>query len=145
MPDIVDLILADHARIRRLFAELDRAGREEEALPGLGAVWADLAGLLEAHAAATREICFLTLASDAVDDSGSADLDDVIEAVAEARLQPAGSRLWWRAVRAARAAETAHDDTEPVLDALRRQLTREQREVLGRQWEAFVAARASDR
>lgn len=31
-----------------------------------------------------------------------------------------------------------------VLDALRRQVPREQREVLGRQWEAFVADRASD-
>lgn len=54
MPDIVDLILAEHARIGRLFAGLYSAENEQDAAARLSTVWADLAGLLETHVAATR-------------------------------------------------------------------------------------------
>jgi hypothetical protein len=146
MPDIVDLILAEHARIGRLFAELDTAGKEEGAVARLGAVWAELAGLLETHAAATNEICYLTLLGCAVKDKFRADLDDIADTVAEARLQPTGSRLWWLAVRAARVAATGHIDgiESGPLPALRRRVPEERREALGRQWQAFVAARVDD-
>lgn len=145
MPDIVDLISAEHALIGRLFAELDTR-MEACAVAKLSAVWADLAALLETHAAATREICYLSLLSEAVKDGFSADLDDVTEAVAEARLQPAGSRLWWLAVRSAREALASHIEGIQAgpLPALRRRAPTEQREVLGRQWQAFIAARNDD-
>lgn len=146
MPDIVDLILAEHARIGRLFAGLYSAEKEQDAGARLSTVWADLAGLLETHVAATREICYLTLLGDGDNRRLTADLDDIAEAVAEARLQPTGSRLWWLAVRAARAAAIGYiDDVEsgPV-PQMRRLVPQERRLILGSQWQAFAADRAGD-
>jgi hypothetical protein len=144
MPDIVDLVAVDHARIRGLFAELEDA--RQAAAARLGAVWAELAGLLEAHVAAAREICFLTLLGDAVPDEIAPDLDDIAETVAEARLQQVGSTAWWRAVDAARAAATAHIDamTSGPLPEIRHRVPPGRREVLGGQWQEFLTARALD-
>lgn len=145
VPDIVDLVRADHGRISGLFAELEDA-RGENAPARLGAVWAELAGLLDMHVAATREICYLTLLGSATKDEITTDLDDIAETVAEARLQPPGSPLWWLAVRGARAAVTGHIDVieSGVLETLRCQVPQEEREDLARRWQAFVAARAQD-
>jgi Hemerythrin HHE cation binding domain len=144
MPDIVELVAVDHARIRGLFAELEDA--RQAAAARLGAIWAELAGLLEAHVAAAKEIFFVRLLGDAVPDEITPDLDDIAETVAEARLQPVGSAAWWRAVDAARAAATGHIDamTSGPLPELRHRIPPERREVLGCQWQEFRTARALD-
>ena len=151
--DIVDLILADHTRIREMFAELDHTAgsAREPGADGLGTRWKVLADLLETHVDAAEEIFCLALFADA--DHGrvhraeiTADHDDIREAVGEARFQPSGSRLWWNAVRAARAA--AADAMEAVecgpLPAFRHRASRQRREMLGGQWQAFITARARD-
>ena len=75
-----------------------------------------------------------------------ADHDDIREAVSEASRQPAGSALWWRAVRAALAASTGYLDHEErgVLAHCLLRLTMSRRLELGRQWSAFIAAWAQD-
>ena len=64
MADIIEVILADHKRIRRMLGALDDAARYgEDPCAGwmLAPVWCRLAGLLELHAEAEEEICYLAL------------------------------------------------------------------------------------
>ncbi|MGI8445611.1 MAG: hemerythrin domain-containing protein [Streptosporangiaceae bacterium] len=99
MADIVDLILADHARMRGLFAALDgAAGREEHpGTPGMPSqAWARLTGLLELHAVAEEKICYPALFgyrqhTSAELNAAIADHNEIREAVHEARLLDAGS------------------------------------------------------
>ncbi|HEY5356952.1 MAG TPA: hemerythrin domain-containing protein [Streptosporangiaceae bacterium] len=116
MADIIELILADHRRLRRLVTALGDATRHGED-PGAtcmsAAVWDRLAGLLELHAEAEEEICYLAMFGPGQDAAARmqdaiADHDDIREAVAEARLHPPGSAAWWRAVTAARRASSDH-------------------------------------
>ena len=154
MADIIELILADHRRIRRLLGALGDAARYGED-PGaaciLAPVWDKLAGLLELHAEAEEEICYLAMfgpgpnAAARMQDA-IADHDDIREAVAEARLHPPGSAAWWRAVTAARQASRDHIACEEhgVLAAFGRRATPALRDELGRQWAPFIAARTLD-
>jgi Hemerythrin HHE cation binding domain len=154
MTDIIELILADHQRIRRLLGALDDAARYGEgpgASKALAQVWRRLAGLLELHAEAEEEICYLALfgagqdataqMQDAIDDH-----DDIREAVREARLHAAGSAIWWRAVNAALRASRDHIAREEsgALAAFGRRAAPALRDELGRQWTAFIAARTRD-
>ncbi|MBV9450513.1 MAG: hemerythrin domain-containing protein [Streptosporangiaceae bacterium] len=148
MADIVTLVMADHARIRRLFAELETARDSPSRLP---IVWTELAGCLEAHLDASEEITYLPLFADSTtgdeDRRQLADQDaDIREAVAEARLQPAGSRLWWLVVSAAQTAvDRRIDAIESVpLRRFRQQAPEHAREALGRQWIRFMAALDGD-
>jgi hypothetical protein len=64
MADIIEVILADHKRIRRMLGALDDAARYgEDPCAGwmLAPVWCRLADLLELHAEAEEEICYLAL------------------------------------------------------------------------------------
>ena len=64
MADIVEVILADHKRIRRMLGALDDAASYgEDPCAGwmLAPVWCWLADLLELHAEAEEEICYLAL------------------------------------------------------------------------------------
>jgi hypothetical protein len=152
MADIVELILADHARIRKLLADIESA-------PGVADVtnyraelpdrWEALAALLEVHADAADEIGFPALFGRAMTvarDNARATHDDIREAVGETRLYPAGSRSWRLAVFAARAAamDHIHDLESGALVRFRRDASVQTREALGRQWMAFVAACVSD-
>jgi hypothetical protein len=152
--DIIDLILADHARVRRLFAVLEDAARYGDQ-PGargmLSEAWARLAGLLELHADAEEEICYLALFGQEA--QASAGLQDAIaghgdirEAVREAGLHEVGGKAWWRAVTAAVRASSDHmaSEEQGVLADFRRRAHREVRDALGRQWAAFTAARNRD-
>lgn len=155
MTDITDLIPAEHARICRLFNALDDAARLAAA-PGstghgpqrtLKTVWARIAELLDLHAEAEYEICFFAVFG--TDTGWASDLEeavvclnDIHQAVAETRLQPPGSRAWWRAVHAARRAtgrHISHLEGGPLAD-LRRRASPRLRADLGRQWAAFIAA-----
>jgi hypothetical protein len=64
MADIIEVMLADHKRIRRMLGALDDAARYgEDPCAGwmLAPVWRRLADLLELHAEAEEEICYLVL------------------------------------------------------------------------------------
>lgn len=147
--DVIELVLADHRRIRRLSQSLDAAVRWA-AHPGPGWVpahiWQRLAEVLCAHTFAEEEICYLPASRRSARAAAhtrdrAAEHDDIREAIAEAALQPAGSVPWWRAVRAVQADVLLHFDQEErdILVGLRRQLTVRQRVELGRQWMAFIA------
>lgn len=146
MADIVELLLADHALMRRLLAEVETAlGQPDDAessaqLPGR---WNMLAALLGMHADAAEEIVFPALfgreptgARDNARDTHA----DLREAVREARLYQVGSRPWRLAVLAACAAAIEHiDDLESgALARFRHDAPMPIREALARQWLAFV-------
>lgn len=148
--DIIELVMADHRRIRRLLDSLENAARySKHPGPGwmLGHTWQRLADLLEAHTQAEEEICYLPLFGrgveavaqmrEAADDHG-----DIREAICEAALQPAGSALWWHAVRAALAMTGEHLDREErrALARCQAKLSASQRHELGRQYSGFLAA-----
>ena len=155
MTDITDLIPAEHARICRLFGALDDAARLAAPRKTTGhepqwtveTVWARIAELLGLHAEAEYEICFFavfgTATSWAADlDEAVACLNDIHDAVTETRLQPPGSRAWWRAVHAARRASERHItelEAGPLAD-FRRHASPQLRADLGRQWAAFITA-----
>lgn len=148
MADIVTLVLEDHARMRRMFAELDDVCGGTVRLRRL---WHELAWLLTAHVGAAEEICCLPFLAD--EPGGAAAIreiaashDDIREAVAEARLRPAGSHGWWMAVRAARAAADQHIDVieSGPLPRFRRRTPEQVRALLGRQWLAFTTALQRD-
>lgn len=146
MTDIVTVVLADHARIRRLLKELTA---DSEPRSRLATLWAELAWLLEAHVDAAREISYLPLTDSALRRSmrEAADDDaDIREAVAEARFHRAGSPQWRLAFRAVQTAAERHIDTNEseLLPNLRRQTSAQTRLNLGRQWTGFMAARRRD-
>jgi STAS domain len=157
--DIIDLIVADRAQITELLARISQlAGSCRDApdgqAPGAGdralsQAWAALARLLTAYTDAVQEICYLPLvaARPPADllRAWSADLFDIREALAEARLPTAGSARWLRAVTDASAAAIRHFHAEdshllPVLG----QAPPQTRSRLGRQWAAFTLARLQD-
>lgn len=149
MDDLVELVRGDHARIGRLFEELEGVTGNQARLAVL---WAGLAEVLLAHVGAFEEICRLPLRR-AVPDSAprTQDIDaqvlDICEAVAEARLLPAGSTQWWLSVRAAHAAIDLHISSVETGSLSRfAQLAPEATRLkLGRQWKRFMADLSSDR
>jgi Hemerythrin HHE cation binding domain len=145
--DIVELLLADHAMLRRLLAEVETARRQPDdadssnELPGR---WEMLAALLDMHADAAEEIAFPALfgpTATGARDNARATHGDIREAVREGRLYPTGSGPWRLAVLAACAAAIEHiDDLESgALARFRHDAPMPVREALGRQWLAFVA------
>jgi anti-anti-sigma regulatory factor len=157
--DIIDVIAADRAQIWELLARISQlTGSCRDASDGqapdagdrvLSQTWAALARLLAAYIDAEQEICYLPMAAarppaDLLRAWG-ADLFDIREALAEARLPTVGSARWRRAVTDASAAAIRHFHAEdshllPVLD----QATPQTRSRLGRQWAAFTLARLQD-
>lgn len=154
MSDIVELILAEHARICWLVEELDKAltepGRRSPG-PDPLRTWAALADVLESHIDAAGEICYGALttaepgAAPAIGQASDADAD-IREAIREARLSRPGSQTWRMAVSAARTAALNHvSSLDPdSLDRFRQRTALPARRALGRQWVAFMAARALD-
>ncbi len=154
MTDIIELVFADHRRIRQLRQALDDAARDgARGGPGgaLADVWDSLAGLIELHFSAEREICWLPMCG--TDPPGrerlaeaAAVAADIMAAIGETRLQPAGSPCWWRAVNDALSACTAQlgREEDSILAGFARRADRSARERLGRQWLAYAAARLLD-
>jgi Hemerythrin HHE cation binding domain len=149
MDDLVELVRGDHARIGRLFKELEEAADNPARLAEL---WTELAEVLPAHVGAYEEICQLPLRRAVPDGAPSTqDIDaqnhDIREAVAEARLQPVGSAQWWLAVRAAQAAADRHiDSVEAVsLPRFARLAPESTRRELGRHWKRYMADLSDDR
>lgn len=152
--DVIELIMADHRRIRRLRNALfDTVPYSDDHSPGwvLVPVWQRTAGLLEAHCRAEEEICYPSMFSSGPSateqrQEAIADHDDIREAVGEASVHRVGSALWWRAVRDALAVSADHVDREErgVLADWRLRSTMSRRRELGRQWSAFIAAWTQD-
>ena len=157
--DVIDLIVADGAQIWELLARISQlTGSCRDAPDGqapsagdrvLSQDWAALARLLTAHIDAEQEVCYLTMAAARppadLRQAWTADLFDIREALAEARLSAIGSARWLRAVADASTAVIRHFHAEdryllPVLG----QAPAETRGLLGRQWTAFTLARLQD-
>jgi hypothetical protein len=153
MPDVIDLILADHRRIQRLQAGLRTAARLCGREPGwvLPRTWDGLAEVIETHIAAEEEICWPAVCAAwppglAHLREVTADGEDIHEAIAEAALQSPGSPGWWRAVNDALRVCSSHLDRDQcgLLADLAGRAGPALRDRLGRQWLAFLSARRSD-
>jgi Hemerythrin HHE cation binding domain len=152
--DVIDLIMADHRRIRRLSATLDDAVRHagHDRSDWVAAqVWQRLAGLLEAHAGAEEEICYLAMFGSGPQatqrmQAAIADHDEIREAISEAGLQRPGSATWWRTARFVLVATAEHLGREErgVLASCLPRLSVSRRRELGRQWATFIAAWTQD-
>lgn len=143
MDDIVALIGDEHARIRRLFADLAQAQGQASRREAL---WRELAALLLAYLDAAEEICYPALFSGAPGERLAvralhADNGDIRDAAADTLLREAGSPGWWLAVRAARTAADRHIACveSRLLPAFRQRLPGHTRRALGGQWRRFMA------
>jgi len=143
--DVIELIRAEHQRIRGLLASLDQQSQDDGS--NLGHTWSQAAALLLVHIDAAEEVGFPPALVRARDIAGHraaiiADHADIRDAVAEARFHAVGSRGWWLAVGAVRAAARRHMDLSEstLLRQLGDELSDHERAFLGRQWRAFVLA-----
>jgi Hemerythrin HHE cation binding domain len=152
--DMAELIRADHARISKVIEQLDGALAEPWPAAGgreAGPMWETLAGFLRLHVAAAEEIAYRALAgagpgtAAALAQAAAANAD-LREALAEARLSPAGSLTWRLAVQAACRAAQAHiASVEPgPLAGYQRGTAPAARRATGRQWVFFMTARVLD-
>lgn len=156
--DIVELIMADHRRIRRLCSAVYDAARPG-GQPGpdwmLGHVWQRLADLLVAHTRAEEQTCYASVpgasprataqAANRADRRGRdpmADHEDIRKLIGEASQHPVGSAPWWHAVSTVIEVSTEHHEREEreILPRYVKGLALSRRKELGRQWCAFMAA-----
>lgn len=145
--DIIELILADHQRIRRLQAGLRVAARLCGSEPSwvLPRAWDGLAVSIEAHITGEEEICWPAVSAACPPDPAllrevATGSQDIREAIADAAPRPAGSPGWWRSVNdALRACSLCLDREERGLSGLARHSGPELRDQLGRQWLAFLS------
>lgn len=154
MTDIIELIVSEHDRMRRLLNALGDAARYQDHACvkwPLAAVWRRYAEVTELHSAAEEEICYLPLLGQGADAAwrlreALADHDDIREAIAETRLHPCDSAPWRLAVGAARRATLDHMAREErdILLGFGPGATARTRDDLGRQWIRFIAARTRD-
>ena len=154
MPDMAELIRADHLRISKVIGQLDIALAEPwpaDTRPEADLMWDMLAGFLRSHVDAAQEIAYLVLAGADPDTAlaigqASEAGADVYEATEEARLSRAGSRTWRMAVQTAcRAAQThiACVESGPLI-RYQHHTAPAARRAMGRQWVFFMTARVLD-
>lgn len=152
--DIVDCILADHDRQRRMFAALDMARDDEESL---GQIFNRLRNFLEAHAEA-EELYFyprLLQCGDGALDSESAEetTDDAIDdhnkiahAAEAAGREKVGSEAWWKCVDQANLQNSKHmsEEERQGLTDFRRRVPLEERIALGIKYLAFESKHSGE-
>lgn len=140
MADITTLILDDHETFRRKFAELDELSDPDK----LARAWQPLAELLDLHAAAEEAVFYPELVQrgsgaeeETVDAVG--DHNEIRDAVHDAARHPAGSADWYRAVRAARVANSNHmaEEEDDALADFRAHADPGLRAELGRRFREF--------
>lgn len=123
--DITEIIPHQHAEQRRMFSILEEWPRDD--VDGLGAVWEQLAILLETHADAEERYFYPELlklgtgAGDAA--SAGAEVEDSVEdhnelrdAIRRVRDAEVGSTEWWTAVTDANVANSGHMGEEERRD-----------------------------
>lgn len=148
--DIVDCILADHARQRRMFAALDEARGDNDAL---GKIWTKLKNFLEAHAASEERHFYptlLKLGSGALDSDSAADTtedaiedhNEITDAADSSTPHPVGSDEWWACVDKTNLANSKHmsEEERQGLSDFRRRVPLDQRVKLGIAYLAFESA-----
>ena len=148
--DIVELIKADHRRIRRLCGAVYNTGRQRgQSDPDwmLGHLWQRLADLLVAHTQAEEQTCYAHVPGP--DPRGTwpmrdplADHEDIRKFIGEAARHPVGSAPWWHAVSTVIEVSTEHHEREErgILPRYVMSLGLSRRKELGRQWCALMAA-----
>ena len=152
--DIVDCILADHDRQRRMFIALEDARGDKDAL---GKMFKHLKDFLEAHAACEEKYFYPTLlkkGEGAVDsDSAEETTEDAIEdhnkiaaALEEVMNHDPDSEAWWAAVDKANCQNSEHmaEEERQGLTDFRRNVPVAQRAKLAVSYMAFEAAHPSD-
>jgi len=152
--DIVDCILADHNRQRTMFAALDEAREDPEAL---GKIFKHLKNFLEAHAEAEERFFYPTLLKkgDGALDSNSAaettedaieDHNKIAQAAEEAMTLAPGSDAWWIAVDKCNCANSEHmsEEERQGLTDFRRTVPLPTRVKLAVQYLAFEAKHAGE-
>ncbi len=150
--DIVDCILADHERQRRLFAALDEARDDPDAL---ARIFRHLKNFLESHAEAEEQFFYPTLlqrGEGALDSDSAAEttedaIDDhnkIARAAEEAMAHPVGSELWWAAVDQCNYHNSHHmsEEERQGLTDFRRSVPLETRVRLAVQYLAFESEHA---
>lgn len=150
MPDVTSLILDDHETFRRSFAALDTERGADAA--DLLARWEPLADLLDLHAAAEEAVFYPALLAKADPDGEETedaigDHNDIRDAVQAARSATPGSDAWWRAVDAAREANSEHmaeEEREGLAD-FRRNAAQELNDRLGEEFARYKAAHPGGR
>lgn len=152
--DIVDCILADHERQRRMFTALDEARDDKEAL---GKIWEKLKNFLEAHAEAEELHFYPTLLkkgegaldSDSAEETTEDAIDDhnkIAEAAEEASKHEVGSAKWWECVDKCNCNNSSHmsEEERQGLTDFRRSVPLETRVKLGIAYLAFESANEDD-
>lgn len=152
MPDICDLVLADHETFRRRFAELDDLRASRTHAEELDRAWRPIADLLEVHAAAEEELFYprlLPRGDDAEEETRDAirDHNDIRDAVHRADGGRPGSEGWWSAVDDARSTNSDHiaEEERGAIPDFRLHADGDLRERLGVRWLQFHAEHAGAR
>ncbi len=146
MPDITELILADHAWFRRQFIALSdlrtSTPPDTEQLTG---VWQPLADRLDVHALAEEKIFYpelLAVGDDPEDETLDAigDHNDIRDGVHDAARHPLGSAQWWDAVDQAREANDEHmaEEEREGIANFRSHAPPELRETLGARFSDYL-------
>ena len=152
--DIVDCILADHDRQRRMFAALDEARDDPESA---GKIFERLKNFLEAHAVAEEKYFYpeLLKKGDGAVDSDSAEettedaIDDhnkIAEAADKAMNAEVGSEEWWEAVDEANLQNSKHlsEEERQGLTDFRRSVPLEERVRLAVKYLAFESEHSGE-
>src|ERR1700710_1317527 len=138
MLDVTDLVLEDHATLRKRFAELDDASGTE----ALSVLWTEIANLLEVHAQCEEEVFYPQLLKKQTED-GEDEAEDAIDdhnkirdAVREAGRDEVDSDEWWQAVGEARTENSKHiaEEEREALPDFRPASPPEQRQQLAVAW-----------
>ena len=150
MPDVCDLILDDHERLRRRFAELDEVRSQGRDV--LSRVWEPIAELLDLHAATEEAVFYPELleeGEDAEDETTDAisDHNKIRDAVKAAGQAEPGSDEWWNAVQEAREQNSDHmgEEERGALADFRANTSPEQRGELGARFERYKDEQAGGR
>jgi hypothetical protein len=144
--DICDLILEDHEALRHQFAELDelRSAEVETESAELARIWANVADLLEVHAASEEELFYPRLLEEG--DHGKEETEDAIndhneirDAVRRAGDADAGSEEWWEAVLSVRATNSDHmaEEERGAIADFRVNGSAKERQELATHWVGF--------
>src|SRR5690242_7866099 len=145
--DIVELIMADHRRIRRLCRAVQDTGRQPGPDWMLGHVWQRLADLLVAHTQAEEQTCYGYVPG--TDPNAIWPMqdplvvhEDIRKLIGETAENPVGSAPWWHAVSTVIELSTEHHEREErhILPRYVARLGLSRRKELGRQWCAFMAS-----
>jgi hypothetical protein len=152
--DIVDCILADHARQRAMFMALEDARDDPEAL---GRIFGRLKNFLEAHAVAEEKFFYPTLLkkgegaldSDSAEDTTQDAIEDhneIAEAAEKAMREEVGSAAWWDAVDACNCHNSEHmsEEERQGLTDFKRTVPLAERVRLAVQYQAFEAEHSGE-